>query len=178
MSATQKLSIVIIIDIHDKAIFELGQHFQAAQCTIHHFNINTLGDFCHVSVLAEGSWRHIALLEVLIQELARKNQWDLKIWRQKIDAQSLSGVPYALEAIFVEDKGRTIAEIFDLIVQLNISIGSYTYQASKIDTQHLIAKMSIDMRLPYHAPIQSLRERFYHLCDALNIDGNIELCLR
>lgn len=174
MRPTQ-LAFSVITDSHHKSIFELGQLFEKTECSIHQFHIHSLGDSLNACGLASGAWKHIALLEMLLNEFSEKNQWDFKVWRLK-ELMIQSGVPYALEAVFLEDKGVTIVQIFEMLSLQDIIICSYSYEATTLDSEHLLAKVQIAFKLPFNGYIQALRERFYNLCDNLNIDGSIELC--
>lgn len=174
MSPTQ-LAFSVITDIHHKSIFELGQLFEKTECSIHQFHIHSLGDSLNACGLASGGWKNIALLEVLLNEFSEKNQWDFKVWRPK-EPMNQVGIPYSLEAIFLEDKGVTIVQLFEMLSLQDIAICSYCYEVTTLDTEHLLAKVQISFKLPFNGYIQALRERFYNLCDSLNIDGSIELC--
>lgn len=170
-----QLAFSIITDSYHKSIFNLGQLLQKSECSLHQLQIKAQGHGYNVSGVAEGLWKHVALLDVLLGEHSEKFSWDLKVWRPK-EASGHTGIPYSLEAVFLEDRSRTIRHLFELLSDLDISVESCDYGVGTLDADHLLARVRVQLKLPYKTHIQVLRERFYHLCDTFNIDGSLELC--
>ena len=170
-----QLAFSIITDSYHKSIFNLGQLFQRSECTLHQLQIKAQGHGYNVSGVAEGCWKNVAMLDVLLCEQAETHHWDLKVWRPK-DSSRHTGLPYTLEAVFLEDQSRTMGHLFELLSDLDIAVESCDYGVSTLDPEHFLARVRVQLQLPYNTPIQVLRERFYHLCDIFNIDGSLELC--
>jgi glycine cleavage system regulatory protein len=128
----------------------------------------------------EGTWDLLAKTEIALTQLAEEHNWNLEIWRPGQHSKDIPlGIPYLLEASFLEDRSQTIAYLTSLFVEMDIFVEKITYSLNWLDAQeHGIARIHCDLRLPLTLNIQSLRERFYGLCDVLNVDGSLELFQR
>jgi glycine cleavage system regulatory protein len=174
------LAFIVASTRQDQLIAQLTELFSQNQLTCSALQMSTQNRHIVCNGSVEGSWDQIAKTEIHLTALAEEQNWTLEMWRPGPHSKDLPlGIPYILEASFLEDRSQTIAYLMTLFVEMDIFVEKITYVIHWLDVQeHGIAKIHCELRLPLSLNIQSLRERFYGLCDVLNVDGSLELFQR
>jgi len=174
------LAFIVASDRQDQLIAQLTELFSEQHLTCSALQMSTQNRHVLCNGSVEGSWDQIVKTEIALTHLAEEHRWTLEMWRPGAHTKNLPlGIPYVLEASFLEDRSQTIAYLMTLFVEMDIFVEKITYTLQWLDEQeHGIARIHCELRLPLALNIQSLRERFYGLCDVLNVDGSLELFQR
>lgn len=176
MSNTQ-LAFSVITEPYDKAIFDLGQIFLDAHCSLDEFCVRHLADSVIAWGLVSAPWQKIAKFELMLAQYAQQRSSELKTWRPKAPIVH-NGFPYVLEASFQKDEGKALSDLFLILHELGITTLSCDYSSSKLDSENTMIKAVLHIKIPQNEGIQRLREFFYHFCDTFNVDGCIDICRR
>lgn len=174
--STDTLAFSISSKTHHKVMLALGQLLSHVQASLKDLTVRAHDDGYQVWGAIEGRWAALAKLEVQLQRLSLKQEWTIQSWRPHRKDKPI-GLPYMLEATFLEDDSKTMSSLLALFADLNIFIDGVDYQLTPLDNQkHSIARVQFKLKLPLTVNVQFVREKFYGLCDDLNIDGSLELC--
>ncbi len=144
-------------------------------CSQLHISTEDRYIICHATV--QGSWDKIARAEIALNLYAQDHAFSLELWRPTQQSH-IEGMPYVLEASFVEDSGQTLSYLSYLFQDLGISLQKMQYVVEWLDPTVCskgIARIQCRLVLPFHLNIHTVRERFYSLCESLNVDGSLEL---
>lgn len=174
------LAFIISSDRPDHLMIQLTDLFSQNQLTCSNLQMSSQNRHVVCNGSVEGTWDVIAKTEIALTTLGSQFGWNIEMWRPHHQARDLPlGIPYILEASFLEDRCQTLSYLTTLFSEMDIFIEKMTYTLSWLDAQeHGIARVHCELRLPLALNIQSLRERFYGLCDVLNVDGSLELFQR
>ena len=176
MMCTDTLAFSISSKSHDKVMATLGQLLSQVGATLKDLTVRAYDDSYQIWGSIDARWDALAKFEVQLQRLSLKQNWHIQSWRPHRQDKPV-GLPYVLEATFLEDNSKTMSSLLGLFGELNIFIDGIDYQLTPLDNQrHSISRVAFKLRLPLTINVQTVRERFYGLCDDLNIDGSLELC--
>jgi glycine cleavage system regulatory protein len=154
----------------------VGQLLSRVEVPLNELTVRAYDDCYQIWGSVHGKWDALARLEVHLQRLSTKNGWTVHSWRPHRKDKPI-GLPYVLEATFLEDDSKTMSSLLGLFGELNIFIDGIDYQLTPLDNQaHSISRVQFKLKLPLNVNVQFVREKFYGLCDDLNIDGSLELC--
>lgn len=174
---SSRLSFILSAKISDFRLSDLTEllcDYELA-CSQVHVATEERYVICHATV--QGSWDKIARAEIALNLYCQENNCSIEIWRPAQKSE-IDGMPYLLEASFVEDSGQTLSYLTYLFQDLGISLQKMQYVVEWLDPNLCskgIARIQCRLVLPFHLNIHAVRERFYSLCESLNVDGSLEL---
>ena len=157
------LAFLISSKSHDKVMRSLGQLLSSTRVQLYDLTVRAFNDSYQISGVVSAPWNNLAKFEVKLQLASQTQDWTVQSWRPHRTDKPI-GLPYSLEATFIEDDSKTISELLAMFAEMKIFVDSIDYQITPLDNQkHNIARVQLKLRLPLTVNVQFLREKFYGL---------------
>ncbi len=172
-----QLAITVLGNNSGDVIAEILSAVSVCQCNIIELRTSSLTRLVSGYLMVDGSWNHIAKLEVMLEALRTRFNVQLSLLRPE-EAETtivpLEGVPYNLETISMEQKDLLFA-VTSFLLERGIYIEEIVasrHQAMFFSNQVFSSKFVL--LVPADVRIMSLREEFLDFCDSINIDAILE----
>ena len=134
--------------------------------------MSSLGKEFGLMLLVSGSWDAIAKIESIIPKLAKQLKLQVAANRST-EVKNKKTIKYNIHAIALDRKGilNELAKFFSCyeIKLLDVNVATYhVNQNSKMVNLNLLIEIDASTHLP------TLRDKFMHYCDTLNLDASME----
>lgn len=168
------LAITLMGREHSEILNALAQLTSITECQINRCQSSSLGEYCVITVLINGTWNGIAKLETNLPNLKNKYGFNYLIERTTLVNHEEPPIPYAVQLIAAENP-EIFYEITSFFNEMGIDIthvDSHTFKAWQTDAPLFCLNMTISLPATTHIP--DLREKFMLYCDDLNLDAVLE----
>lgn len=170
----QQLVISAIGEDQPRLVSQLTSAIMDCGANILDSRMTVLGGEFAVLILVSAPWNAIAKLESALPSLEKQLGLTLISKRTGTHKAAQAALPYHVEVISVDHPGivNRIASFFS-----DQGVGIQDLQTTRYMAAHTAVPMfALDMtiKIPSDLPLNSLRERFFMLCDEQNIDAIIE----
>lgn len=154
-------------------INQLTKHMAACGANILNIRMTTLGQEFGIILLIEGSWGVIAKIEASLPQLEQKLGIVTQLRRTSLKHKHKKTMPYIVHTVTSDREGilNDLAQFFnkqDIKIE---DINAHTYLAN---TGIRMSMLTLNINIPIHTHLATLREQFMLYCDALNLDAGLE----
>lgn len=133
-----------------------------------------MGNICSGHILVAGDWHEVAKLENTLKQLEPEPGLQINLSRAEEWELDPPHIPYSIE-VYAPDRPGILQELTQFLKSQNIlitQIKTSRSRASKVMAD--IFCVNLNIAIPAHVQIISLREEFLDFCDNANIDAILE----
>jgi glycine cleavage system transcriptional repressor len=145
-----------------------------SSCLVRERHSNIMGNLCAGHIMVAGDWHEIAKLESTLKQLEPEPGLQINLSRAEDWELSQPHIPYTIE-VFAPDRAGILQELTQFLQTQNILITQI--KTSRNRASQMMADLfcvNLNIAIPAHAHIISLREEFLDFCDNANIDAILE----
>jgi len=168
------LIISLIANEQQGIVSKLTRLILEAECNVGDSRMTRLGGAFAAIMLVDGDGNQLEKLEHQLKTLAQQEDYLLSTKQNTSSKQEGRNRLYQVKAITIDHPG-ILQELSAFFQRSNINIinlSSEHYLAAHTATPMFSLQMKIEIPSLHHIPL--LKEKFFHLCDEMNLDSTFE----